>query len=251
MKEVTYYYQGICPETGELLRLPRTLLAEKIAQDLMTTITNPQGKMYGILLGENAAGEIEILKAFSGQGEAAGWVPSLVGREKIMLEEKRVLQLLETIKQEIIDLQSIPEHNLYRLNQANFERKIQALQQQHQTHKQERDRLRNLGNLNPEELEKLNNISRQEKRARKQLKQEQKQVLEPLIDKINVANQRIIELKQQRRKLSKQLQELLYQSYCLNNFSGQSLSLAKLMGSNLLPTGTGECCAPKLLNYAA
>jgi len=55
----------ICPETGELLRLPRTLLAEKIAQDLMTTITNPEGKMYGILLGENAAGEIEVLKAFS------------------------------------------------------------------------------------------------------------------------------------------------------------------------------------------
>ncbi|MFM2378826.1 MAG: hypothetical protein RLZZ143_1404, partial [Cyanobacteriota bacterium] len=180
MKEVTYYYQGICPETGELLRLPRTLLAEKIAQDLMTTITNPQGKMYGILLGENAAGEIEVLKAFSGQGEAAGWVPSLVGREKIVLEEKRVLQLLETIKQEIITLQSIPEHNLYRLNQANFERKIQALQQQHQNHKQERDRLRNLGDLNPEELEKLNNISRQEKRERKQLKQEQKQVLKPL-----------------------------------------------------------------------
>jgi len=104
VKEVTYYYQGICPETGELLRLPRTLLAEKIAQDLMTTITNPQGKMYGILLGENAAGEIEVLKAFSGQGEAAGWVPSLVGREKIIREEKRVLQLLETIKQEIITL---------------------------------------------------------------------------------------------------------------------------------------------------
>ena len=251
MNEVTYYYQGICPETGELLRLPRTILAEKIAQDLMTTITNPEGKMYGILLGENAAGEIEILKAFSGQGEATGWVPSLVGREKIMLEEKRVLQLLETIKQEIITLQSIPEHSLYRLNQASFERKIQALQQQHQNNKKERDRLRNLGDLNSEELEKLNNLSRQEKRARKQLKQEQKQVLEPLIEKINLANQRIIELKQQRRNLSKQLQELLYQSYCLNNFSGQSLSLAKLMGSNLLPTGTGECCAPKLLNYAA
>jgi tRNA pseudouridine32 synthase/23S rRNA pseudouridine746 synthase len=251
LEEVTYYYQGICPETGELLRLPRTRLAEKIAQELMTTITNPEGKMYGVLLGENAAGELEILKAFSGQGEAAGWVPSLMGREKVFLEEKRVLQLLETIKQEIISLYSIPESEFYKQIKADFTQELQALHHQHQIHKQERDFLRTSGNLTPEELEKLNNLSRREKRERKQLKQKQEQVLKPLLDKINFANQRIIELKQQRKNLSKQLQELLYQSYCLNNFSGQSLSLAKLMGSNFLPTGTGECCAPKLLNYAA
>jgi tRNA pseudouridine32 synthase/23S rRNA pseudouridine746 synthase len=78
-----------------------------------------------------------------------------VGREKIIREEKRVLQLLETIKQEIITLQSIPEPGLYRLNQASFERKIQALQQQHQSNKQERDRLRNLGNLKLRSIRKI------------------------------------------------------------------------------------------------
>ncbi len=38
--------------------------------------------------------------------------------------------------------------------------------------------------------------------------------------------------------------------YSLTNFAGQSLSLQQLMplGS---PTGTGDCCAPKLLHYAA
>lgn len=250
-EEITYYYQGICPETGELLRLPRTRLVEKIAQALMTTITNPEGKMYGVLLVETSSGELEICKAFSGQGEMDGWVPSLAGREKISREEQRVLQLLATIKQEILTLQSIPEHNLYKQYQGDFAQKLQALQRQHQLNKQQRDQLRDTGNLSPEDLENLNNLSRREKRERQNLKQAREKILQPLLTKIAAANQRIGELKQQRKTLSKQLQELMYQSYCLSNFSGQSLSLAQLMGSHFLPTGTGECCAPKLLNFAA
>jgi tRNA pseudouridine32 synthase/23S rRNA pseudouridine746 synthase len=33
-----YYYEGKCPQTGEILRLPRTPLAEAIANSLMQQI---------------------------------------------------------------------------------------------------------------------------------------------------------------------------------------------------------------------
>jgi hypothetical protein len=40
--------------------------------------------------------------------------------------------------------------------------------------------------------------------------------------------------------------------YRLTNFRGETASLEEaFIGSNGIPTGTGDCCAPKLLNYAA
>jgi tRNA pseudouridine32 synthase / 23S rRNA pseudouridine746 synthase len=39
--------------------------------------------------------------------------------------------------------------------------------------------------------------------------------------------------------------------YSLTNFSGQSRSLQELIPGGSMPTGTGDCCAPKLLHYAA
>jgi tRNA pseudouridine32 synthase/23S rRNA pseudouridine746 synthase len=59
-----YWYQGRCPQSGELLRLPRTSLAEAIAYGLMQHLANndgysDEGKMYGILL-------VELLMANNG-----------------------------------------------------------------------------------------------------------------------------------------------------------------------------------------
>jgi tRNA pseudouridine32 synthase / 23S rRNA pseudouridine746 synthase len=59
------------------------------------------------------------------------------------------------------------------------------------------------------------------------------------------------ELKQQRKALSKQLQAQMHAAYSLINFWGKSVSLQQLMPNGVMPTGTGDCCAPKLLNYAA
>ncbi len=43
----------------------------------------------------------------------------------------------------------------------------------------------------------------------------------------------------------------MHEAYSLMNFLGQSASLQKLMPAGSIPTGTGDCCAPKLLHYAA
>lgn len=56
----------------------------------------------------------------------------------------------------------------------------------------------------------------------------------------------------ERRLLSQQLMKRLHGLYRLTNFRGQTSTLAEaFIGPGGMPTGTGDCCAPKLLNYAA
>jgi tRNA pseudouridine32 synthase/23S rRNA pseudouridine746 synthase len=98
-------------------------------------------------------------------------------------------------------------------------------------------------------LLRLDNASQTANRQRRQLNQAWRQKLAPLETFVTEADQQILRLKQQRKRLSQQLQIQMHQAYTLSNFAGQSHPLAALT-ANALPTGTGDCCAPKLLNAA-
>ena len=54
-----------------------------------------------------------------------------------------------------------------------------------------------------------------------------------------------------RRELSQDLMARIFELYRLTNFRGQTRSLAEAFHGRAMPTGTGECCAPKLLHHAA
>ena len=59
------------------------------------------------------------------------------------------------------------------------------------------------------------------------------------------------ELTQQRRQLSQQWMRDIHALYTLTNFRGQQRPLAEAFaGRGGIPTGTGDCCAPKLFNQA-
>lgn len=263
---VSYYYQGHCPHTGELLKLPRTLIAEAIAYGLMQQLAKNdcyerEGKMYGVLLVELPDGEQRVLKAFSGllRGESLveGWVPSIPGRDEVVLEEARTLAELDTIKQELISLKQLPERQQYETLSSEFEQQLRAMSDRHRDSKHQRHEKRLLlsqtlnGELLTTALEQLEAQSRQHGIERRQLKRQQNSTLQPLQQRILTADARISELKQQRQALSRQLQAQMHAAYSLTNFSGESLSLQQLMPAGSIPTGTGECCAPKLLHYAA
>lgn len=60
------------------------------------------------------------------------------------------------------------------------------------------------------------------------------------------------ELKSQRTRRCRKLMKDIHNLYVLNNFRGDSATLDEVLGSGRnKPTGIGDCCAPKLLNYAA
>jgi len=260
----TYWYEGLCPQSGRLLRLPRTRIAEAIARGLMRHLAldeqySCEGKMYGVLLVETPSGEQQVLKAFSGtlNGNSVieGWVPPIPGRDEVALEAARTLVVLETMKQELITLQQLPQRQQYEALALEFKTRLQELSRQHSQRKHERQQYRQQfdqtfkGEI-AAALEQLDEQSRQDGITRRQLKREQDAALQSLRQVVEQADSRIHQLKQQRKALSRQLQTQMHASYYLTNFVGESLSLALLQGG-AMPTGTGDCCAPKLLHYAA
>jgi tRNA pseudouridine32 synthase / 23S rRNA pseudouridine746 synthase len=262
----TYWYEGICPQTGVQLRLPRTPSVEAIARCLMQQFTQDdaysiEGKMYGVLLVESTSGELAVLKAFSGlwQGQSMvkGWVPPIPGRDRVALAEASTLASLDALKQELLSLQNLPERQRYQKLAAKFAAEQQALTLAHQQRKQARQIQRqNLlaslqGEALAEALEPLDQQSRWDGIERRRLKQKRDVVLHPLKQTIDQADRRIHEIKQQRKHLSRQLQAQMHTAYYLTNFLGQSLPLHHLIPGGAIPTGTGDCCAPKLLHYAA
>ncbi|MBD2595402.1 RluA family pseudouridine synthase [Nostoc spongiaeforme FACHB-130] len=260
-----YYYEGHCPQTGELLRLPRTALIEAIARGLMNYLARDEryaneGKMYGVLLVELPSGEQRVIKAFSGllnsQSVVEGWVLPIPGREAVAFSEAETLTKLDAIKQEIIALQQLPARQQYEILSAEFEQQLQVMSDRHRECRYQRQVQREIlgetltGEVLALALAELDEASRQDGIERRQLKRQRDTVLQPLQQSITAAETRIRELKQQRKTLSRQLQAEMHAAYSLMNFFGQSLTLQQLMPDGL-PTGTGDCCAPKLLHYAA
>ena len=261
-----YWYEGLCPQSGELLRLPRTRMSEDLARGLMQYLAaddsyDREGKMYGILLVEMPSGEQRILKAFSGLLNGCsvvdGWVPPIPGRDRVALAEARTLAELEAMKQELIALHQLPQRQEYETLFGEFELQLQVLNARHHNCKQQRDEKRQLlcQSLAPEileiSLEELNQASRLEGIERKQLKRQRDEILQPLKVLIETADERMRVIKQRRKELSRELQAQMHAAYTLVNFLGKSRSIQELMPANSIPTGTGDCCAPKLLHCAA
>jgi len=261
-----YWYQGCCPQSGEILRLPRTGMSEAIARGLMQHLAADdcyarEGKMYGVLLVETVGGEKMVLKAFSGllngYSTVSGWVMPIPGRDRVAFEEARTLVELEAMKQELIALKQLPQRPEYERLLREFELELQALGDRHRNCQQQRDEKRQLlsktlvGETLEIALEQLNQESRLLGIERRQFKRNRDETLQPLKQLIEAADAGIRELKQKRKELSRELQTQMHEAYTMVNFLGKSRSLQQLMPSGAIPTGTGDCCAPKLLHCAA
>ncbi len=258
---MVYFYEGLCPRSGKVLRLPRSIASEKHARDLMQELgqqVHPVGKMYGVLLAYNQAGQLQVIKAFSGlwkgQAEVAGWVPPIPGRQQVAAMELSTLEQLAVLKQDILKWQQLPARSQYAKLLAEYNESRQELQTELQHLRQVRRSQRQAVAANSEIIDaamaQLDRASQQDGLRQRRFKQQWDAVLKPLQRSIDQADHQIQNLKRQRKTLSQQLQAQLHQAVAVTNFAGESRSLAKLQTTGL-PTGTGECCAPKLLHYAA
>ncbi len=71
------------------------------------------------------------------------------------------------------------------------------------------------------------------------------------LDNLTRDSEEYLLLKQQRKESSQGLMRQIHSLYVLRNFRGQTSALFPLFNDTKgIPTGTGDCCAPKLLNYA-
>ncbi len=112
-----------------------------------------------------------------------------------------------------------------------------------------RDMLRLQRNMSPEENARLVKESQFMKAELHRIKKREQALIEEKKAPLLAMEQHIEALKEKRRRMSDDLQRWLFVQYEMLNEHGEKRNLLEIFGS-LPPAGSGDCCAPKLLQYA-
>lgn len=241
-----------------------------------------KGKMFGVLIVENAqpepgVSEIGYLAAYSGQiGGRSDWddfVPAVFDYLQpdgyFKTHEAEISDINQRIKQ--LDGNEHIKEAKSLILQLQEERKqtIAAYQEKMKEAKAKRDARRKTGNLTPEEEAEMVKESQFMKAELRRLKKSlsEKTTLET---EYEVFQADILRLKQLRKTLSDALQQWLFSQFRMQNHEGKMKDLLEIFRDAALrdypqatlatsriaalkmvpPAGSGECCEPKLLQYA-
>lgn len=236
-------------------------IAERVRQSVMCEPWQPeaaQGKMLGLLIVTDKEGRAGFLKAYSGQvcGRAdwPGWVPAvfdyLYAGSPLLAGEARV----KAIGMEISETLSSPRYRLACSRLANAEadgeREVAAWRAAMSASKSRRDEERSQGVGSEAERIKASQFEKAELRR---LRQRVAERVTPLRDAVAACERRIAEMRCERKTLSDTLQRWLFDSTRVTNALGEWATLTDIFrptASHVPPSGAGECCAPKLLQYA-
>lgn len=227
----------------------------------------PAGKMFGVLIVENQAGELGYLRGFSGKlgpyTHLEGFVPpvfDLWNKDSFFTKEEAVLnainaqieklqkdsiyqQTKELLQQQIASEKKAIADKKQSLKQLKNERKVLREQQESQ--------------LTPLEFEAFNDdLIKQSLRDKHELRvlttywQEQIKATQQLIRDFDT---HINSLKEERKQKSNALQRQLFQQYRFLNYNQEEQDLLDIFEKTVLqqpPAAAGDCAAPKLLQYA-
>ena len=116
-----------------------------------------------------------------------------------------------------------------------------------------RDMKRLQRNISPEENAELIRESQFMKAEMRRIKKRCEELEKPWKEKEQSLTDRIEQLKKQRKEASDDLQRWLFAQYKMRNAQGETKDLIEIFNDyngELPPAGSGDCCAPKLLQYA-
>ena len=218
------------------------------------------GKMLGVLVAQDGEGRLGYLAAFS--GNLAGkvhhdyFVPPVYDLLDPQGEFKQGEAQITAINHEVQRLETSPELASLHQRMADAVRKkadeIDNFKALMALHKRDRDERRHASDLTPEEQEALLNQSRFEKAELKRIRQRHDEALAEISDEMADFQRRIDLLKARRKTMSEALQERIFRLFVVTNAHGEQRDLVEVFKplGTLPPAGAGECCAPRLLNYA-
>ncbi|MFT6896972.1 MAG: tRNA pseudouridine32 synthase/23S rRNA pseudouridine746 synthase [Paraglaciecola sp.] len=259
---------------------PLCLLAAKELQSHLTHQTQWQhnfglgsdteqviGKMFGVLVVQDADGHIGYLSAFSGKLAQQNHLPKFVPPVFDMLTtggfflpaQQQINQVSEQLETVQTDPDYLAAHTALTGQLAAKEQHLAAFKQSMQDSRLARKSQRASAQQELEGLElthrqqQLNQQSIEQKIQLGQLKSHWDAKVLAAQDTLNIWDDEITRLKIQRRNLSADLQQKLFEQYRFLNANEQHKSLAELFvdsPSGTPPAGAGECAAPKLLHYA-
>ncbi len=244
---------------------PLALMAVDRVQEYIVSRTDwademAAGKMLGVLVARDTQGRLGYLAAFS--GNLAGrvrhdfFVPPVYDLLDPQGEFKQGEAQITAINHEVERLEHSPELEALQRREAEARHQmadeIAGFKALMVRHKQERDAQRAAGDLSPEQEEALLNQSRFEKAELKRIRQRHEAIIRELSDETDTFQHHIDELKARRKAMSEALQERIFRLFVVSNARGEHLDLVEVFKplGTLPPAGAGECCAPRLLNYA-
>lgn len=220
----------------------------------------PIGKMFGILVVQNEKNEVGYLSAFSGKmGERVlvePFVPPVFDRlteNSYFLEEQDILNEMNA---NVVELENNSTYfswkELYH-NEAKYSGHVLRTEKESIKLSKAKRTVIKSKEITDLELQKLNNQSITEQLRLKRLKRFWRARLEFIQQKIKEFEDQIQVLKKNRKARSKALQKRLFSEYKFLNFKNEWESIWNIFQdtpTNTPPSGAGECCAPKLLQFA-
>ena len=224
------------------------------------------GKMFGVLVVKNKQDKIGYLTAFSGKladkSLPEKFVPPVFNMRTsgsfyikgeleidemntqldVLKKDKKYLELKKIIAENTAIIQTDLSFQRNRMKRAKSDRKSQ--------------KKKAITLLNDLEFEKLTKKLTQESYNNQFFLKELQEYYQAKIEKINlefkVFEDKIIALKRERKEKSNYLQQTLFSKYAFLNQQKELKSLLTIFNNPAIkpPAGSGECAAPKLLQYA-
>ena len=246
---------------------PLCVLAAQEVQDYLQSRTDwhdelQKGKMFGVLIVRNKTNDIGYLAAFSGNLAGSNHHSFFVPPVYDLLnpdgyfkeEEERISQINRKLKDIETNSFSFKEFPV-RLKKLKEEAetdisKHKAFMKRSQ---QERNELRQQKNLSDSDLEKLIKQSQFEKAELKRLKDLWRAKIEAMENEAKPWQELIASLQEERKKRSAELQRWIFRQFQMRNALGDVKDLCDIFNDTpqgIPPAGSGECAAPKLLQYA-
>ena len=217
--------------------------------------------MLGVLVcsQDDSPSTLCYLAAFSGNVGGRSIIDGFVPPIYDLLNPDGYFKIKEAeiteINRQIASLESSSELNVLKTAIKNTEEEmnlaIDTQKARMAALKQERDSIRKESS-SPSEQERLIKESQHEKAELRRIKQTWEKKLSELNADLDKLTGEIKSLKTTRAGLSDDLQDWIFRQYIVHNAQGEAASIADIFADEGLtpPGGTGECAAPKLLEYA-
>ena len=238
-----------------------------------------QGKMFGVLvvyLPRKDEGERrkEITSEIQDEGAGIGFLAAysglLAGRNDwewfvppvfdaqdpdgyFKVHEREITQMNHEVELLEKELDDFYHQSDYLKMLRTTENLLSEHEKKMKTAKVLRDMKRLQRNISPEENAELIRESQFMKAEMRRIKKRCEELEKPWKEKEQSLTDRIEQLKKQRKEASDDLQRWLFSQYKMRNAQGETKDLIEIFNDyngQLPPAGSGDCCAPKLLQYA-
>ena len=239
------------------------------------------GKMFGVLCvrekrkvkseksedeGVDEKENIGFLAAYSGllagRNDWGYFVPPVFDAQQPDGHFKTEERAISALNKEIDALQKsdiyLAQRSEYEDAKLHIEQSIEQMRCRVAEAKRQRDARRHEAEqggkpLTAEEKAAMVHESQHLKAEQRRLKQQCSATLDQLRRPLAEHEARVDALRRQRREMSDALQQWLFSQYRMLNANGEERDLVDIFGETINampPAGSGDCCAPKLLQYA-